>query len=282
MNILKFVLHNRRAFLYSFFLSVGFGFIIYIRETSQNFENFLYSLLLLYFLLFVEIIFTYKIALRKLKQFNIPMVRRYNSSTQTILHIVLPSLLFWSFGCFIWINLNPGFWILLIPLIFFLYTILFINIRAYYLDKFVLEKNTHNIYELIKTVVYSLDIFIVTMLSQIYELENLAILGILFSLNLIFFCLIFLTKLHILKITYKISILILAVILTSFSYYLTSTGLDVFSQTFYATIVYYLCLSLLNHKLNHTLNREIVLEYVSFFLLAISLFASTNHYSSLL
>lgn len=269
MKLLTFLKHNIRSLLYATFITAGFGILIHIITFNPP-RFFVFGSLILYVLLVLELVTTRFWANKKLEQLNIPIVDRYDQSTQLILHLTIPSLTFWAFCLFIISNLNPNFWIVLLFLSLIIFSLIFINIRAYYEDKFRLEKSTHYVYDFIKLLVYGLITYSIFFMKLSYEFNNYLVAGLIFLLSLVIMSLNLVRYKHVEKSTivfiFLNSLIISLISLSLLAFF----ELSIFKLTLLTFILFYIGIGVLHHKNKGDLSKSIVVEYIVVALLALS------------
>lgn len=273
MKLLKFFKINIRPIIFTIILTFGFVVLIYI-QTFNPPEYFIVGSLVLYLLMLLEFFSVRFWAKRKLEQLNMPMIDQYSHATHLVLHIFLPTLAYWAIAIFIFFDPNPGIWFPFIIFIFFLFLVLFINLRAYYEDKFQLEKSTHYVYDLLKLLIYAILVF------------NIYSLAFAYSINIfILFVLIFLTtclmlSLNLVRYNHLNKSFYAYVVINSLIIGIIGTGLyswsrfNIFEMCLMTFLLFYMSAGVLHHRIKRDLSKEIVAEYVIIALLALVMFSA--------
>ncbi|MBD3362560.1 hypothetical protein GF362_02470 [Candidatus Dojkabacteria bacterium] len=222
-------------------------------------------------MLVLEIFTTWFWAKKKLIQLNIPIVDRYDRLTQIILHATLPSLTYWSICAFIYSNINSNFWFFLLGIAFILFLMLFVNIRAYYEDKFKLEKRTHVVYDFIKLIVYLFIAYSVFNLRFEYNISKILVSFLLSILSLMIFTFNLLRYKHLVfsNIAYvfmnSILIGLFVFIIMGFK------SASIYKLTSLTMIIFYVFTGILHHKIQRDLNKQIVVNYLLIAMLAFAM-----------
>lgn len=273
MKLIRFVQKHFRSLFFSGVLTVGFYILIYI-HTFDPIKFFWVAAAILYMVLVLEVTSVKFWAKKKLMQYSIPMVNRYTYIAQQILHIVLPSLTYWSIISFIYFEPNPGMWIPFLFMIFLLFWGLFTNVRAYYEDKFKLESKTHYIYDLLKLLVYWLLSFGIFNVHYAYNVPILIISFFIFLFSAILLMLSYVrTSLHEYKPEDVIYVFINASVIAIISgLLLMSSSVNSIKSTFFSFILYYLAVGIMHHKQRRDLTKEILMEYILIAALVLAMF----------
>lgn len=254
------ILSNIRPIVYAFFISLGMSILIDILN-YWDYGSFFRAAGFLYIILVLEVGTVWFWARSKLKSLEIPLVDRYDRRTQILMHLIMPSLLYWSSVFFIFVNPNPQFWFIFLVFSFFLFVSLFINIKAYYLDKFKLEADTHYIYDVIKLLIYQLLVFSLFNLMFIYQLNiGIVVLGIVGVTAMMLFLnilryrhLSFEYVIYVWVNAFLIGLLLLLLLMIK--------DWRVFHISLIAMCVYYISVSVLHHKIKCSLRFELIWEY---------------------
>ncbi len=261
--------HNKRPIFYAFVSTLATYILIQVKnEVSIN--AYIYVILFNLILFIFEILSISLIAKSKLQQFDIPQVHNYIVS-QTIIHfLLLPLLLFSSLNLFIFFNPISQFNILILILTFILYSTLFINIRAYFEDKFKLEEITHFIYPII--IIFSLFSFLNATLSvaDINGFTPLIIYLLIFLIIFIFNIILFLEDIN-LKLSLIFIIFISSIIISAITYFLFYYFNSKLRTSFITSNLFYIFSAILFHKKDGTLSFGIILEYIVFSILNFTL-----------
>ncbi len=250
---------NKKPILYSFILILGFYFVLVSRDYSVG--EFIAAIAINIVLLILMIANIWKSASNKLTQLGLPKVNNYPGKLSAIYHIVFPLLIFIDFCLLIYFNSFPLFRPILLILVFITYFFVFVNIRAYYEDKFKLELSTHFIYTLIILISSFALANAVLSISNLYSFGSLLSLLLLFIVNM---CLIISAFLHYWDIGIKMVVvyLVFALILATVTILLFIEFDSTLRSSFIQSILMYFVFAILQHKFEGSLSLGIVFEYV--------------------
>jgi hypothetical protein len=253
---------NLRSYFYGFVMALGLVFLQQLGATS-SFTTFLLGLLVLELVLLMEIYTTFRYASSLLRQLDLPSVEIYKRNAQLVYHLLLPTLTYFGLAGFIYTNNISSLTLVYFFVSWLLFALLFINIRAYYEDKFKLEKQTHVVYDLIKITLFFTITDTILNLSSRYDFNFFVLAGLVFCLTSLLTLLIFLRYSGINQL-FNIVLILLAGLTIG---YLTAT-LQVFLDqqnllvAFYSALVFYIFNAILHHELAKTLRIATVLEYI--------------------
>jgi len=232
------------------------------------------SAIILYLVVLFEMFYIWFVAQEKLKQFDLPLISNYSRIKRYIHHFMLPSLLYISVVGFIYYNNQTAIRIPIIVLSFIAFFSLFINLRAFYQDKFKLEESTYFVYDLIELMIFFtmvnigfhfiittgvspsvlvIFIFFISLLLltlNLYQFEN-------FNLN----SMIFVTALSL------VPTILVYILFYHTDFYPNTNGLIISVLTF---LTYYFIFGILSHKLDGSLKPSVIIEYISIFLLTLA------------
>jgi hypothetical protein len=259
---------NRRGIFYGFVVAIGLIFLHQILiETSL--KEFLGGAVILYFIFVFEVYTNWFYSRKVLSQMEIPQVDSYTKASQIIHHLVLPSILYISYLGIIY------FYQLSIPKLvifffsFFTFTLLFINVRAYYEDKFKLEEKTHYIFDIIKFIIFFqltstfLKIQTYFNISELYAVIAVALISLLINLFVVI-------RHRQLNTSSGIFISLFAGLIGLACFLLLSfTSFNVLAISTYLILVFYISSATIHHKLEGTLTKELLIEYFAVMLLAL-------------
>jgi len=251
--------NNTKMLVFAAILTLGSYLLIYIQpETSLNYYIIALSVNLIIF--FFELLSVRISAKSKLNQIGLPAVTRYSSSEEFIYHQLLPIILFASFNIFIFFNPVESLEYLILFLVFFSFFVIFINIRAYYEDKFKLEQSTHFIYAF--SSIFGLFSILngVLNVASIYELMPFILIFALFVITIISNYTLFIQDIrwNVPLITY---ILISSAINVGLTFFLYTQYSSVLRSSFMSASFLYLSAALIQHKQEATLDRYVIFEY---------------------
>jgi hypothetical protein len=267
--MLRFIRYNWRSFFYSLLLCIGFILLVGIVE-NEPIRYFFYGSAILFLVLIIELVGLWYWSTRKLIQLNIPLVDNYDNITQLILHATLPSMLYWSIVAFIYNNINPHLWQIIIFLSWISFFVLFTNIRSYYEDKFKLEQKTHFIYDFIKYLIFFLASFSLIEFT-LSKAINFYIIPTGLSLLSIFIVLLNLLRYKQVR-TRNVSVALLGSVLIGFVAYLGMYYLNFYKLQVVIVLLFYILTSIIHHMVKNNLTKDIVVEYILVGLLLSTMF----------
>lgn len=264
---MKFITYNRRSIFYSIVVTFGLFFLMVTEKSSPSL--FLIFTLILYLVVLFEMYFTWFISKEKLKQFNLPLMSSYTKFKEFLHHLVLPSLLLFSLAGFIYFNNQLGLRIPLLIISFIVFLSLFVNLRAFYQDKFGLEQSTYYVYDIIEMIIFfSFTNFIL----HFVEINNLSSLLAVFFIGLLTLILLTLNlyqsdNLNLRDFAFILVLTFLMIIISLFLIFFTTFTL--IGINFLIFLGYYFLFGLLSHRLDSSLNWTVGLEYLSVFLICL-------------
>lgn len=260
--------YNRRAFFYSAIIVLGLMFLMNIELFNTSF--YIASAIVLYLIILFEMYYIWFVSREKLKQLDLPLITEYSKSKEFLNHILLPSLLYFALAGFIYYNNQTAIRVPLIIISFIAFSSLFVNLKAFYLDKADLEKNTYFVYDLIELMIF----FMLTNLSLHYiSIRNLpneliTLSTFVISFGMLLLNLFQLDRIHLIEIGIAFGLSFIPAFSALFLGVFNSYSILAISA--YTFLSYYFSFGFLVHKVDGTLNKEVVLEYISIFLLALA------------
>jgi hypothetical protein len=174
---------------------------------------------------------------------------------------VLPLIAYVGFIGFIYTNNQTSLSLIYFSVSFLIFSLLFINVRAYYQDKFKLEQQTHIVYDLIKIFLFFTIIDSLLNLSSQYDFNFFVVAGLVFTTSSLLTLLILLRHKHL---GYFNLVLVL---LSGLAIGYLTSALQALLDTktliasFYSTLIFYIFNAILHHDLERTLRFNVVLEY---------------------
>lgn len=267
--MLKTINYNRRSIFYSIIIVLGLIFMMNIESRSPSI--YLFAAIALYIIILFEMYYIWFISKEKLRQFDLPLMTEFSRLKQIVHHLLLPTLLYISFIGFIYVNNQISLRIPIILLSFISFLYLFINLRAFYQDKYSLEKKTYWVYDVIEMIIFFiLTNFIIAFSSQIQLGEIFIIISVsLLNLTLLMLNLYQVDQLKFRQILFIVFQTIIFALLISL---ILTFNFSPLSQNFFFFLCYYFMFGLLTHHLDSSLNLEIILEYISIFLICLAIF----------
>jgi len=250
---------NKRALLYSAILTLGIYLLVHIRPES-SLTHYIVALAINLLIFMLELYTIITVSSVKLEQMGLPKVNRYSYIQTTIYHKFLPLILFASFNIFIFFNPINFMTVILFLTIFLSFSILFINIRAYFEDKFKLEMATHFIYVFsVIFGIFSLSNAVLN-IASIYDINLIFVIAAIFVLVIISFLILFIEKLDLDPVFYLL-IIVASLISTAIAISLFEHFESVLRTSFMLATCFYLFGALIHHKQDGTLQKFVLLEY---------------------
>ncbi|HRO64956.1 MAG TPA: hypothetical protein PKU78_01935 [Candidatus Dojkabacteria bacterium] len=259
------VQYTKRPYIYAVMITIGIMALYSILHTSSAISYFAASISL-YTLLLFELYSTKFYATTFDDQFELTSRSKKHRKAHWVHHLIMPTVLFVSIVLFVFANsqLNMALVIALISLV--LFSILFLNIKAYYENKYKLENKTANVYDVISIAsvfMLAFSIFVVTaLLGELYiisGLMNTAVLIILGYLTL--------ARYHI--INKQGGMMLFAMLLVYFNSFLALLNFDIsiVAHTILTTFVYYYFTAVVNHYEEKSLDLKVIIEYLAVFVI---------------
>jgi len=252
---------NIKQILFATIITLGLMLIVNAKN-SANDSVLIPAILTSTGILIVQVYIIYRRAKQKLENLQIPLVHRYKNSLELFYHFILPIIFFVDLCLFIYFNTVY----LLIPLLLFfcfiIFLILFINIRAYFEDKFKIEIATHFVYYfIINFTVFSLCLSILS-ISYSYDLPIILtgiIIGGMSSLML------YLNHIEASQLNLKLfgGILAYGLLNMIMALVLFQEFNSILRTSFIIASCFYFLNALLTHKKEGTFGMAIILEYLT-------------------
>lgn len=266
--MMKTLKYNSRSFIYAFIITLGLIFLMNIELRSPGI--YIVSTFIVYSIILFEMFYIWFVSREKLKQMDLPLVSTYTKTKEFVNHLILPSILFFTLSGFIFFNNNSAVRLPLVIFSFVAFASLFINLKAFYLDKYSLEKQTYFVYDMIEMISYFCGINIILSIGELQSLSVFSIAAFVFIatfalllLNLYQFDKVFGSSIFIVALFAFISAANIYLLLSIFS-------INVIASSILQFLIYYLLFGVLRHKLEGTLSAQIFFEYFSVFLLALA------------
>lgn len=252
---------NWRALAYAIIIGLGVVFTQQLDMTESS-ATVVTAASVLELMLVMQIAVVYISATRRLRQFDLPTVEIYNKRTELIYHLLLPAMTLGAIIGFVTTNNQVS----LVWFYFFgsvaIYFFLFVNIRAYYEDKYKLEQQTHVIYDVVKVLLFFAVTDVIFNAASRYQFNFFVVAGMLFVTASILTLLILLRHPALGYLNMGLVLcsgLAIGYIGAALRNLLVSQNLV---AAFYVTLVFYIANAILHHELERTLKLSIVLEYV--------------------
>ena len=262
------VTNKRRPLIYAIVMTIGFIFLQNLLQTLPE-QYFLTGVLFLYPMLIFELLTTRYNAQLLLKQYSLPPISENKESVSHLVHhVILPSLIYFSSVSFLFFHRQPSLQPFLTIGVFFIYWILFTNIRAFYEDKFKLELYTHNIYDIITTLSA---FFSFVSIINIFKSNQFNLLFIFIPLTAIFLLLY-----HLIVVRYQVHLslavkFLIGILFAAGTLIVSYSGLNELDAGFILTEVFYFTFAITLHYHDGSANLKIISEYIIIFTLSIVL-----------
>ncbi len=257
-------------------VTIVLGMTLALSELDQGrTANFLRFSVVVLLAFVIELYLSWTERSRQVKQTQIPRFDRISYQSQLLHHAFLPVIAYLSILGFAYFNRQFHLRVTILGLAFVVFTILFINIRAYYAHTLKVLESTHFIYDIIKLVIFFCACDTLLNISITYNLGILGILGIAFlSIGLLLLMLIRYNRLELLALLLVIA---LSAIIGGLTFFMLSQGrFNAMQMAFISFLSFYVSSAALHHEMDHDLTWTILLEYVAILIIAISLVYGIN------
>jgi len=247
-----------------------------VQLDEGNVKNYLVFSLILSLIFFVELatgwVFRASVSQKKAVQHH----SLANRVEEFIHHLLIPLGLYAATVGFMAFNRQHHPRALYLIGFFFIITILFTNLRAFYEHRSKIEKQTHYIYDLAKLLLF----FAASNVAfHVWNEPNQIVIAAAFA-GVLALLLQIMTSVRYKKFEALLLILTLALslglTLTTLAVY-TSTTPTVMQISAFATLEYYILTALLHHLINRDLTKEIILEYLVVFTISILLLTGLSN-----
>lgn len=226
-------------------------------------------------ILWIQLYTIRKTSQNKLIQVGLPSVTRYSDYKSTVLHYVIPNLFYLSFCAITYINPYEVLTLVFIPFVIAAFFFVFLNIRAYYEDKFKIEITTHTIYVLITVAIVFMLTNVLLNVTSILDMHYFFLFPMLFGLSAIGFYLLFFENIH-LNMQLILILLIASIIIGITAMVIYSNFGSVLRNSFITVSCFYFVAASVHHKIDGSLNLGILTEYLSIFALSFVLLYGIN------
>lgn len=252
---------NWRAFVYALVVALG---VVFLQQLALGASTaaVAVAVLILLLILLMQLFIIYAASTQLLRQLDLPSVEVYTKKTQFIYHLLIPLISLLAIIGFVLTNNQLALaWIYFLGT-FALFTILFINIRAYYEDKFKLEQQTHVVYDILKIILFFTIANFIFNLASRYAFNFFVVAGLVFVAASVFTLLVLLRHPNLGYLNMGLVLcsgLVIGYLGAALRNLLVTQNLV---AAFYATLVFYIANAILHHELERTLKFSIVLEYI--------------------
>lgn len=259
------VSYSKRPYVYALLLTIGMVMLYTIVHTS-NPIRFVFGAFSLYLLLLFELYSTKYYVFDIDKQLSLEKKDIKHRRAHWVHHLILPTILYLSFVLFILVNAQLNMLLLLIFLSFFLFSFMFINIKAYYERRYRIENRTANIYDVISISSVYMLIYALLVLTNFFG-YNLLWAGLLNSGILSMLGYLTLSRYDILDNKGIFLLISLVFIYINSFLVLLNFEISVLTHAVIATFGFYYFTVIINHLVEKTLNIKVIIEYLAVFVL---------------
>lgn len=269
-NIYVFLNKNSRSIFYA--LTTGLGLFFALDQLKEEGINrYLLIIGLTILLQAFEVFLDWRYATKILRQIDLPNVNIYNLWGHILNHIILPVFIIVSVAGFIYYNSDDLIRIVAIFIVISINMILFINIRSYYQDEFLVEQKTRYVYTAIKLVIFFFSMNFLLHLSRfcLFEIWVLTCLVCFLILILAFLMIYQRAQVSLATIIY---VIVSAFVISLIFMVLSQIGIILIGLNVITFLLFYFALSILHHKMERTLTRNVLGEYILILILALSIF----------
>ena len=259
------VKYTKRPYIYAGFLTIGILALYSIIHTSTTRSYFL-ATTSLYTLLLFELYSTKFYATTFQEQYELTTKNGKHRRAQWVHHLVMPTILYTSTVLFIVANSQLNIAILIAVITFVLFSILFINIKAYYENKYKLENKTANVYDVISIAsvfMLSFSIYILTVLTR----ESYVIIGLINTAILLIVGYLTLSRYHLINKRGAMILFLMIMVYVNSFFFLLNFQISVMAHAILTTFVYYYYTAIINHYEDKSLELKVIIEYLAVFVL---------------
>jgi hypothetical protein len=256
--------------------TVILGILLALSELDQGrVDNFLRFGGIVLAVLAVELYLGWAGHSRHSQQIKIPHIDQVSNQSKFLHHMLLPLITYLSIIGFAYFNRQAHlrFPILLIAL--FIFTILFINIRAYYSHTIKVLESTHFIYDIIKLIIFFCASDSLLHMTQAYDLGILGPLGIAaLSIGLMLLMIVRYERMELVALLLVVG---LSLAIGALAYFLILQGrFNPIQMSLLTFLSFYISSAALHHEMDHNLTATILIEYAAILVIAISLVYGIN------
>ncbi|MDD3647352.1 MAG: hypothetical protein PHS44_02525 [Candidatus Dojkabacteria bacterium] len=272
--MLKSIAANKRSIFYGVLVGLGLLFGLQILKDYGP-KEYVYTICGIMLIVFFEIYLNWRYATRILRQVDLPTINVYSLWSHILNHIMLPVLLLLSVSGFIFFHRDDLVRVIVIVLVSIVFVTLFINIRSYYEDEFRVEEKTRYIYEIMKLVIFFFGLNLVISIEVFWGID-IWISAFLVSLLVIILGMLLIYRKNQFELVQIIYIVLSASIIAVLFLVLHNLEVLMLGINVIIFLVFYFLFSLLNHRLERTLTKEIFIEYGLILLFAFLLFSGIS------
>lgn len=251
--------------------STGITLAIYaaiqeLHKFNNNSQFYLFSAAILVIII-SEIIINY-IARSKTVVLNMDFNDEINEISHLFNKVILPIALYIFLIGFGYYNLSSNILGIILIFTFVLFFILFVNIRSFFQDSLDLESKTHFVYDFFKFIIFFLGVDVIINFS---EGNATKIFGGVLALSLTLHLLLLIRQKFVFAKHYIFGIIGSIIIAEGTSILVSFNKYNQLQISLCIIFFFYLSLAIIQHAVNRTLNRSVLIEYGLVLLIAISI-----------
>lgn len=236
-----------------------------------NQENFFTIIFIVSIILIIEIYTTWSFYKVNNPQISIVKNESYDQITHLIHHILLPLLTYYSSALFIYFNRSREYRWFLYAITFFVFTLLFYNLRGYFERKREEESVSHYVYDIIKLFLF----FMISdvLFQSIEGSERLILVPLSSFLLSLVLTILSLSRRQITDHKEFPWILSSSGVIGIFSFLILSANfLDSTQFAFFNLILFYVSMATFHHKIHKSLTFSIFFEYLLIIFFTLTIF----------
>lgn len=267
---MKDIFRLKRSVIFSILIFAGFLLLQKI-IIEFTFEYYI-AYCIIFFSLFITFLYADHLShYKKLNQKMIFMLDKRYYLNFLFQHYILPIMLFIALCVFSYVNIDLTFKFLIILVCSVAFLFCLINIQSYFQNKLQTESKTHSIYDTVKLILFFVLVNIELQFYFSFNLNSFFLIVILIITTIIEVWLIFIRNniYHINTFIYIISSGIIIAVFAIIGIHLLRFTLLQLNLLLFS--IYYLLISVINHKLEGTLNFKVISEYIFVILLSMAL-----------
>ncbi len=255
--------YSKRPYVYALILTIGMAALYSIVHTSSP-RYFFLAALALYLLLIFELYSTKYYSTSFDDQFHLESKEVKHRRSQWVHHFVMPTLLYLSITSFLFVNAQLDMFVLVILTSLLLFSILFVNIKAYYERKYKIEHNTANVYDVISITTLFMSTYSILVGVSI-TFANYVIAGLLIAAILLIMGYLTLSRYHLINNKSAFALFFLVGFYINLFLILLNFQINVLSYTVITTFIYYYYTAIINHVVDKTISLKVFTEYLAVF-----------------
>jgi len=259
----------RQALFYA--ATIVLGLTVALSELDQgHYGNFLRYACIGLAVMVIELYLGWSEHTRQQYQTPIPHIDQLSKYSKFLHHGVLPLITYLSLAGFTYFNRQIHLRVVILSSAVLIFTLLFINIRAYYTHTVQIIEATHFIYDIIKLIIFFCACDAVFNIGISFELGAWGGVGIAtISIGLMLLMIVRYNKLELLSL---VLIVMLSIAIGALAYFLLSQNRFNPTQLSLVTfLTFYISSAALHHEMDHNLDWKIIIEYIAILALAMTL-----------